>query len=594
MSKLFRNVPFLTSLEVSPFFVFGFCFSFCIGSCFCRWPGPANLRDIRKNFERRFAQGEFVQVGEASDHSIRRSFTTARMLADERDNIAVMHKGQNLDTPLVQPATLHRVAGELRALNESQRKAVREVLESRDQITGLQGAAGSGKTTALRAIRLAAEREGYRVSGFAPTSRAAHRLEEAGIQATTLQKFLLQKSATDAAQRQLFVLDESSLAGTRQVHDFFKRRTPHDRVLLVGDIRQHQAVDAGRPFEQMQDAGMRTARLDQIVRQRDAGLKRAVESMVQGKTLDAVNQLVEQRRIHTISDPEERLKSVAREYLKYPETSLVVSPDNPSRLEINRQVHQSLQSQGKVAGKDQQVKILVNRHELTGADRQWAARYGPGDVIRYTQGSRRIGVKAGEYASVTQMDKDRNLLTVRRANGKEITYDPKRLRGVNVYQQEERQFAKGDRVQFTAPFKAANIANRELARIERIDSQGNLRPRLESGRTAQFNLRDHPHLDYGYAMTSYSSQGQTVDRVIIHVPDEGMKNRDLVNQRFAYVALSRARMDAQVYTHDASTLADRLSRDVSKSAALDSGSFRQSGHFAFKQGQQRVQEQAQI
>jgi ATP-dependent exoDNAse (exonuclease V) alpha subunit len=446
----------------------------------------------------------------------------------------------------------------------------------------------------LRTIRQAGEREGYRVSGFAPTSRAAHRLEEAGIQATTLQKFLLQKPASDAAQPQLLVLDESSLASTRQVHDFFKRLTPQDRILLVGDIRQHQAVDAGRPFEQMQDAGMRTARLDQIVRQQDAGLKRAVESMVQGKTVDAVNQLTEQRRVHTIPDPEERLKKVAQEYLKHPETSLVVSPDNPSRLEINRHVHRSLQAQGKVADKDQQVKILANRHELTGADRQWAAGYELGDVIRYTQGSRRIGVQAGEYAMVTQMDKDRNLLTVRRANGKEITYDPKRLRGVNVYQQEERQFAKGDRIQFTAPYKAANIANRELARIERIDSQGNLRLRLESGRTAQFNFRDHPHLDYGYAMTSYSSQGQTVDRVIIHVPEEGMKNRDLVNQRFAYVALSRARMDAQVYTHDASTLADRLSRDVSKTAAFDSGSFRQSGHFAFKEVQQRVQEQAQV
>lgn len=88
------------------------------------------------------------------------------------------------------------------------------------------------------------------------------------------------------------------------------------------------------------------------------------------------------------------------------------------------------------------------------------------------------------------MDKNRNLLTVRRENGKEITYDPKRLRGVNVYQREERQFAKGDRIQFTAPFKAANIANRELARIERIYSQGNLRLRLESGKTTQFNLRE--------------------------------------------------------------------------------------------------------
>ena len=558
--------------------------------------GEANLRDIRRNFERRVAQGEFVRVGDGSENSLRHSFTTARMLSYERDNVAMMQKGQNLGTPVVQATTVHRIAAEISNLGESQRKAVREVLESHDQITGLQGAAGSGKTTALRAIRQAAEREGYQVSGFAPTSRAAHRLKEAGIEASTLQKFLLQRSPGDSEQRQLFVLDESSLASTRQFHDFLKRLTSQDRVLLVGDIRQHQAVDAGRPFQQMQEAGMRTARLDQIVRQRDAGLKHAVESMVEGKTADAVNQLVEQRRVHTISNSEERLKAVAREYLKHPETSLVVSPDNPSRLEINRHVHQSLQNQGKVAGKDHRVKILVNRHELTGADRQWAERYEPGDVIRYTQGSRRIGVRPGEYATVVRRDtgEDRNLLTVRRADGKEITYDPKRLRGVNVYQQEERQFAKGDRIQFTAPFKAAEIANRELARVERIDPKGNLRLRLESGRAAQFNLRDHPHLDYGYAMTSYSSQGQTVDRVIIHVPEEGMNNRDLINQRFAYVALSRARMDAQVYTHDASTLADRLSRDISKSAALESESFRQSGHFAFKQGQQRVQEQAQV
>ena len=143
--------------------------------------------------------------------------------------------------------------------------------------------AGSGKTTTLRAIRQAAEREGYAVEGFAPTSRAAHRLEEAGISATTLQRFLRQKPAPDPAKRRLFVLDESSLASTRQVNDFLKRLAPKDRVLLVGDTRQHQAVDAGRPFQQMQEAGMRTAHLDQIVRQRDPELKQVVESLATGK-----------------------------------------------------------------------------------------------------------------------------------------------------------------------------------------------------------------------------------------------------------------------------------------------------------------------
>jgi len=499
-----------------------------------------------------------------------------------------------MDAPLVHSDTVRKFDREFRSLSDSQLRAVREVLGSHDQITGLQGVAGSGKTTTLRAIRCAAENEGYKVEGFAPTSRAAHRLEEAGIPSATLQSFLLKKQAPDPAKRLLFVLDESSLASTRQVNDFFKRLAANDRVLLVGDTKQHQAVDAGRPFQQMQDAGMRTAHLEEIVRQRDPELKRVVESLARGETADAVKRLAEQQRIHEIPDTEQRLKAVAREYLQDPERSLVVSPDNQSRLQINRHIHELLQAQGKVSGNCHHAMILVNRPELTGADRQWAAAYELGDVIRYTRGSRHIGVKAGDYATVVRVQKRENLVTVRRENGVESTYDPKRLQGVNVYQREERQFSKNDRVQFTAPFNQARIANRELGRVEKIDSAGNIRLRLESGKTAQFNLREHPHLDYGYAMTSYTSQGQTVDRVIVHVPAKDIANSELVNQRFAYVAVSRARIDAQLYTDDASTLAERLGRDVSKTAAVQAEDFRQSGRLAPKEGHQSVQEQAQV
>ena len=149
-------------------------------------------------------------------------------------------------------------------------------------------------------------------------------------------------------------------------------------------------------------------------------------------------------------------------------------------------------------------------------------------------------------------------------------------------------------MQFTAPFKSQRVANRELGHIEKIDSGGNLRLRLESGRTINFNLREHPHLDHGYAMTSYTSQGQTVDRVIVHVPAKGMNTSDLVNQRFAYVALSRARIDAQIYTNDASTLGDRLGRDVSKTAAVQAEDLRQPGNVAVKETVQKVQELAQL
>jgi ATP-dependent exoDNAse (exonuclease V) alpha subunit len=162
-------------------------------------------------------------------------------------------------------------------LNSSQRITIEQVLTSRNRIQGLQGRAGSGKTSTLESIRQGAERSGYVVEGFAPTSRAARQLRDAGISADTLQCFLARsRNAGDPAAKHLYMVDESSLASTRQMRDFLEKIGSQDKVLLIGDIRQHQGVDAGKPFEQLQQAGMQTARLDQIVRQKDPELLRAV------------------------------------------------------------------------------------------------------------------------------------------------------------------------------------------------------------------------------------------------------------------------------------------------------------------------------
>jgi ATP-dependent exoDNAse (exonuclease V) alpha subunit len=490
------------------------------------------------------------------------------MRAFEQDNLATVAKGRGLDRPLVRLA-FNGTEGEFQTLSVAQREAVKFVLESHDRITGLHGVAGAGKTTTLTAIRSAAERDGYEVEGFAPTSRAAQELQEAGISATTLQHFLTQGRADSSSPKHLYVIDESSLASTKQVHQFFKRLGPADRVLLVGDIRQHQAVEAGKPFEQMQAAGMRTARLQEVIRQKDPALRNAVELLAENRVTEAVGRLDKQGRIHEITDSQQRLAAVTQSYLSRPEGTLVVAPDNDSRLQINRLIHQGLRSSGQLAGEDHSVTVLTNRQELTGADRQWAARYEIGDVVRYTRGSKELGLRQREYAAVIAIDLTTNQITVQRKDGPLITYDPKRLQGVNVYRREDRDLAAGDRIQFTAPMRHHRVANRQTAVVENIDPEGNLRVRLDSGRTVEFNLRQHPHLDHGYAMTSHSSQGQTADRVIVHVPGNEVENRQLVNRRFAYVALSRARYEAEIYTNHASDLARRLSRDTSKRAAIE-------------------------
>ena len=215
-----------------------------------RSQGQVRLGDIHSAFKARVRSNEFVRVEGKSDTE--RLFTTAQVLAYERENLSTIARGQDLKEPLVRAGTLRSLEKEFGKLTVAQGRAATEILESRDRITGFQGVAGAGKTTALAAVRRAAETDSYQVEGFAPTSRAAQQLEGAGIPSTTLQHFLARSKHPDSELKHLYVVDESSLVSTKQVHQFLKHLGPSDRVLLVGDIRQHQAVEAGRPFQQMQ------------------------------------------------------------------------------------------------------------------------------------------------------------------------------------------------------------------------------------------------------------------------------------------------------------------------------------------------------
>jgi len=326
-----------------------------------------------------------------------------------------------------------------------------------------------------------------------------------------LQHHLAHNEELQSGQNRFYILDESSLASTKQMNEFLHRLKGNDRVLLVGDTRQHEAVEAGRPYQQLREGGIQTARLDQIVRQKDPALKEVVEQLARGNVGEAIGRLDTQGRVHEIPDRDERLKEIAREYAARPKGTLVVSPDNQSRREINEAIHRTMQRAGLVDTQEYKPRVLVARQEVTGADRCWAAQYVSGDVVRYTRGSKTHGIGPGEYARVERSDEGENLVTVKRQNGQKVTYDPRRLHGVTLYREAERAFSVDERVQFTAPNRDRHIANRELGTIEKIDQGGNLQLRLDSGRTVKFNIRENPHLDYGYAVTSHSSQGQSAN-----------------------------------------------------------------------------------
>jgi conjugative relaxase-like TrwC/TraI family protein len=524
--------------------------------------GDASFAEVRSQFESRVQAHDLVEV---ESRSPSRAFTTEAMIGYERDNVAYMRHGQNQHQPMVSSETWREVEGKHAHLSSSQRAAVEQIVSNQDQIIGLEGVAGAGKTTSLTAVREAAEQEGYEVRGLSPTSRAAHKLAESGIETETLQRHLRRDEHPDEGQKRLYVLDESSLASTKQINEFLHRLHDEDRVLLVGDKRQHEAVEAGRPYHQLQQAGMQTARLDEILRQKDPALKEAVAQLARGDVFGAIDNLDQQGRVHEIVRRDDRFSEIAREYARQPQGTLVISPDNESRRELNGLIHREMQQRGDVSQGEHKLRVLDSRQDMTGADRQWAAQYGEGDVVRYTRGSKVLGIEPGEYARVQQVDSRENRVTIERENGERQTYDPRRLAGVAVYHENERAFSEGDRMQFTAPSKDLHVANRELGTIGKINDGGDLQIRMDSGREIAFNIHEHPHLDHGYAMTSHSSQGQTAERVLIHVDTD--KGEQLVNSRMAYVSVSRGQYDAQIYTNNRSKLARDLSRDVSQSTA---------------------------
>ena len=532
-----------------------------------RGMGDVTYPQVRANLSARLASGEF-KIVERPQSVPGRQFTTAKTIKAEHEIVRRMREGQNQLQPVMTRSEAIQVADQHPHLNRAQKSVVEDVLSSPDRIYGVQGVAGAGKTTTLAVLRSAVESQGYEVAGFAPTSRAARQLNEAGIEGGTLQGFLARSTKPEMQeQKHFFFVDESSLTSTNQMREFLARIGPNDRVLLIGDIRQHQGVEAGRPFEQLQEAGMRTAKLDEIIRQKDPALKSTVDLLATGEVSAALGALQQQGRIREIQNAEERICAIAKSYVESPEKTLIVSPDNASRRELNVAVRHELKANGTVAPEDHSIRVLIQRQDMTGAERAWASHYEINDVVRYARGSKSAGIEAGSYGTVVAINSSANLLTVEKQSGELATYDPRRLSGVSVYREVVHEFSIGDRIQFTAPDKSLGVANRDLAGIEAIHPDGRLVARLDNNRQVEFNPTEHRHFDHGYAVTSHSSQGLTADRVLINIDTETHPN--LISSRFAYVSVSRARIDAQIYTNNASILTRNLSNDISKASAIE-------------------------
>jgi conjugative relaxase-like TrwC/TraI family protein len=396
------------------------------------------------------------------------------------------------------------------------------------------------------------------------------------ISSETLQLHLIRALGQDrtASANTLYILDEASLASTKQVRAFLDTLSPKDHVLLIGDddpnpckVGQHTSIEAGRLFQELQEAGMKTAHLNRVYRQKDPELKQVVLEFRHGRTQEAIELLAGQQRIHEYANARERYAAIANAYLEQPKGTLVVSPDNKSRQEVNATIRSRMRESGRLSEDAHEFVTLVAR-DVSGADRTQADSYRIGDTIRFLRANRRLGVESKSYAQVIDSDTAQNRLTIRTEDGRALAYDPQHASGVSVYESRMQSFAVGDRIQLTANSTDLGVSTRDIGVITKLDANGNIQVQLDKGRKVRWNLADHRHIDYAYAMTSYSAQGTTVDRVLLHIDTSDYRLSSLIDKTLAYVGASRAQHDIQIFADDASRLERSLGRENERAKAL--------------------------
>ena len=552
-------------------------------------PGRYTLAEVDAAIARLVAGGELIEV---ERRGMDRAFVTDRAVKAERRVLASMRAGRGKGMALANGETVEKRLEPSR-LTRGQREAVRTVLLSNDLVIGVQGHAGSGKTTMLREVkellgdtRAADTRAVDRtIQGLAPSAAAARVLaREAGIPTRTLQYFLTRFGDLSDPERlargraeyagAVLAVDEAAMIGTVRMEALLRaaRALEVARVVLVGDIKQLKSVDAGQPFRLLQKAGMATATMKEVKRQRDPELRAAVGLAREGEPGAALAELG--NRVREAPREELGLEAGRRWLALAPEhraDTLIFAPTHAICRQANDTVREGLADEGLLRGRTLAVDRLVNRG-LTRVQASDLRSYEPGDTIVFHRDV--YGCRANDVCIV--VGRDDGMVVLAHPDG-ERRFRPSgnASRYLGLYDTERIELRAGDRIRWTRNRKAPrargthsqapDLVNGGEAEIVEI---GHKRVRFRDGERAFSLALGDPqlrHLDHAYCSTVHSAQGRTA-RGAIAVLDAG----GWVDLELFHVELSRVSEAFLLLTDDRDALIERLeAQDWSEDGALE-------------------------
>ncbi len=490
-------------------------------------------------------------------------YTTHIAQRRERDILALEHGGRGKVEPrIVQAqidgylATRTRTA-DRPGLNAEQASAVARIADTRNRFMAVPGFAGVGKSFMTKSAKELLEEHGYRVTALAPYGSQKKALEGEGIEARTLQSFLKAKDKKIDGNTVVFI-DEAGVIPARQMLETMKIiEAAGARAVFLGDTAQTKAIEAGKPFEQLLDAGMQSTEIRTIQRQKDPELLKAVELAAVGKAADSLAHVT---RVRQVEDSFDRYSQIVQTYASLTPAeraeTLVITGTNHSRKAINDGIQSALGFKG--TGMEY---TLLDRLDTTQAERRHSKYYEQGAII-IPERDYKCGLRRGEQYTVLDTGPG-NRLTVRGADGATFAFSPAQTTQLSVYKPERTELAVGDQIKITRNDKDRDLANGDRFTVKEIRekeivAEGN-------GRRITLDAAQAMYAALAYASTVHSAQGLTSDKVLIN-----LETRSLTTAKDVYyVAVSRARYEAEIFTDDTGRLPAAVMREADKSAALE-------------------------
>ena len=497
-----------------------------------------------------------------------------RLMQSRKDrNVLDMRSGPERLTRRSSDAVVARKLAKT-TLTTGQKDAVARVLSSTSGVIGVQGFAGTGKTYALATAVRMAEARGYTIDGIAPSHKAVSALGEAVQKAATVESTLVRfenGANLGDKSRTILIVDEASMLSSLGMNRVLRmaRAAGYARTVLVGDIQQLEAVGAGSAFRALQDAGMPTALMSDIQRQRTEEGRTAVLSAIRGDIAGAMSGIAD------VSETGGRDRQDIRGRIadKLAETYSAMSRDgrastglivltNDMRRSVNESIQNNLRLSGEIGGGEVKITSLTPKN-FTQAEASEIGSYKVGDIVVAPIAAPRAGLTSNTLYAVAGIDRRDQKLTLSGPDGETVTLDmhwkSRITQKLAAFGEETQTFVEGDRVKFKITDRAHGVVNSAEGTLLRAEqSEITIRTKDGDSLTIPTDSLAAKGMQLGYAATAHDFQGSTVDRVLLGMSSE----EQLSTQKAFYVALSRMRDATHLVTDDADRLASRIQRET--------------------------------